>query len=476
MTVQRPIDPKRGFSIPKVKFEGTSKPLVSKAGLQALLSILDSTSLGEELGKCLPKEGSNRDFGSYQMAMLLIASLMSGHDCIDDIEEFDDDDLLETLFKDKRPTAKTLGNFLRRFEPEHIEALKLFLTKMGYSLREHSLAVHPHKGEKIPHFKIDGTSHEQHGSKIEGTGWMVTSKDKQVFGLASQTVFDELGFCYAAELLPAKHPKGGASKLLDQVLSPLRGIKVENPFVKVAHVLGDSAYLTESVIRAVTSHHALFSIAAPRTIQWNSELGQLDWVEWQFDEVLDKRKNRRSNPERHLARWYWSPSWADKKLLFPVVIKKEWRADEVFGEDCGSYHYHAVATNADLSKSSYQSVIESYRPRADVENMIKEFKLGFDAKHLPCLKFSANEVYFLFVLIAQNLIRWAALIEKPDKPHFSKKLRRKLINAPGMILTGSRQLTLKVKEKFKKEVTRFLEAWGSVPVKIPPLAFAASTA
>lgn len=83
-------------------------------------------------------------------------------------------------------------------------------------------------------------------------------------------------------------------------------------------------------------------------------------------------------------------------LKFPVVIKKEWRVDEVtFGEACGSYHYHAVATNEGLTHKNYQEVIEDYRSRADVESMIKEFKINFDAKHLPCQKFMANEMYFL---------------------------------------------------------------------------------
>ena len=73
------------------------------------------------------------------------------------------------------------------------------------------------------------------------------------------------------------------------------------------------------------------------------------------------------------------------KIIFPVIIKKEWREDEIMGQACGSFHFHAVATNRDLSQTPYQSVIEAYRPRAQVENQIQEFKHNFDAKHLPCL-------------------------------------------------------------------------------------------
>jgi hypothetical protein len=466
-------DPKGGFRVANVKLEASHKALVGQAGLTSLLKILDTTELGRELAACLPEDGSNRATGNYKLGLLLIACLLSGHDCIDDIEEFEDDELLISIFGGKLPTAKTMGNFLRRFEPSHIAKLKLFLTKMGYTLRSHTRKVHSHKGESYPHFKIDGTTHEQHGRQMEGCGWIKMSDDKSVYGYASQTVFDELGFCYAGELLTAAHPRGDSKGLLNQVLSPLRGEKIENPFEKVADVSGDSAYLTEDVIRSCQSHHATFTIAAPRTIQWHEHTDNAEWTAWDYtEEQIKKWQKKKSNPpECFLTRWHWKPGWAEGKLMFPVIIKKEWRNDEVLGQACGSWHYHAVATNRDLSLARYQSVIEAYRPRAEMENQIKEFKINFDAKHLPCLKMSANEVYFLFVLLSQNLIRWAALLDQPDKPHYAKKIRRKLINAPGLLLTGGRQFTLRVREKFLKEVTRFLERWRSHSVTIPPLAF-----
>lgn len=469
-------DPKGGFRIKSVKYESSKKALVSRAGLQALLSVLDMTELGKELAQCLPKDGSNRAYGSYQLGLLLIACLLSGHDCLDDIEEFSDDELILELFSGKLPTAKTMGNFLRRFSDENILTLKYFITKMGYTLRSHVQKIHLSKGKSLPQFKIDGSIHEQHGKEMEGCGWIAKSENEKIYGYASQVVFDEIGLCYAGELLPAAHPRGDAAGLLDQVLSPLRGKKIENPFEKVADVSGDSAYLTEDVIRMCQSHHSTFTIAAPRTIQWHQHIENADWTEWQYsdDQLKKLRRKKKSPPECLLTRWHWSPGWSEGKLKFPVIIKKEWREDEVMGQNCGYFHYHAVATNKDLSNTSYQSIIEDYRPRAEIENQIKEFKHNFDAKHLPCLKMAANEVYFLFVLISQNLIRWAAVLDQPNKPHFAKKLRRKLINSPAQILTGSRQFVLRVKEKFLKEVRRFIERWRSHSVTIPLLAFSTS--
>jgi hypothetical protein len=466
-------DPKGGFRIPNVKLEKSKKALVSRAGLHGLLQVFDTTDLGKEFARCLPEEGSNRSYGNYQLGLLWIACLLSGFDSIDDIEEFDDDDLILELFEGKLPTAKTMGNFLRAFSEQNIRDFKFFLTKMGYTLRAHAKQVHPHKGEAIPHFKIDGTIHEQHGKQMEGCGWITKSEGVQIYGYASQTIFDEMGFCYAGELCEAAHPKGHPEELLEQVLSPLRGKKIENPFEKIADVSGDTAFLTEGVIRVTQSNHATFTIAAPRTILWHNHLEQMEWTPWEFsEEQIKKLKRKKMTPqETLLSRWHWSPSWSKGMLKFPVIIKKEWRPDDVMGEACGSYHYHAVCTNRDLTHQSYQSVVEAYRPRAEMENQIKEFKINFDAKHLPCLKKSANEVYFLLVLTAQNLIRWVALLDRPDKPHYAKKIRRKLINAPAQLFTGGGQLALRVKEKFLKEVQRFQERWRSYSVTLPPLAF-----
>ncbi|NJM09424.1 MAG: hypothetical protein HC883_00540 [Bdellovibrionaceae bacterium] len=64
-------------------------------------------------------------------------------------------------------------------------------------------------------------------------------------------------------------------------------------------------------------------------------------------------------------------------------------------------------------------------------------------------------------MIAQNMLRWVSLLTKPDKPFYAKKLRRKFIFQAGKLVSHARQLTLKVSLKFKEEVDRLKEAWGS---------------
>ena len=103
-----------------------------------------------------------------------------------------------------------------------------------------------------------------------------------------------------------------------------------------------------------------------------------------------------------------------------------------------------------------------------MENFIKEAKMNFDAYHLPCLSFKANHAFLLLLLVAFNLLRWIAVITKPDKPHYAKKLRRSFIFQAGKIQLRSRYTFLHIPEKLFKEVHRLLEAWESQPVKIFP--------
>ena len=92
---------------------------------------------------------------------------------------------------------------------------------------------------------------------------------------------------------------------------------------------------------------------------------------------------------------------------------------------------------------------------------------GYDLKHFPCLKMNANHAYGLLAMVAHNLLRWVALLMKPDKPLFSKKLRKRFIFYPGKIVKHARQVYLRIIERGYEEVMKLREAWGFKPEKIP---------
>ena len=460
------FDPKSGFSVQKVKLAVSRGNMISNAGLGTIIELFDSSPLSKELAQCLPQRKSNNSHGSYRMALILLSSLIHGDDCLDDIEaEFAENSSAEACFKGKVPVAKTFGDWLRDFDDSHIEALNQFLTKMGYTIRQHFADSLPeeYKPKEKPYFAVDSTVHEQHGVKIEGCAHNYDGK----WCLNSEVVFDEMGIAYAGKL-QAGNTKPGTDgpKLLDQVLEPLKAEKIKVPHIKTAHVSGDSAYGFEEFIRVMQKHQASFTIAARRNIPWEKEIPELEdlWIEHNYtiDELLRLQKKKKSPPPRHYARWHWSPSWAPQ-LKFPIIIKKEWKEDPVF-QDSGHWNYHAVITNEDLSTHSYQEIYSRYLMRANMENFIKEAKVNFDAYHLPCLSFKANHAFLLLLLTAANILRWVSLLTKPDKPLYAKKLRRKFIFQAGRLVSHARTLTLKVSQKFKQEVDRLREAWGAKPI------------
>src|SRR5471032_512443 len=51
-------------------------------------------------------------------------------------------------------------------------------------------------------------------------------------------------------------------------------------------------------------------------------------------------------------------------------------------------------------------------------------------------------------MVAHNILRWVALVERPDKPHFSKKIRRRFVYIPGKIIQHARQTFLKIPARF----------------------------
>lgn len=389
---------------------------------------------------------------------------------MDDIEDLADIPSAEVFLGGKVPVAKTFGDFLRDFDEAKIQGLNHFLTSMGHEIRKHLKLALPEEyaPKEKPHFSVDSTFHEQHGNKIEGCAFNYESR----WGLNSEVVFDEMGIAYAG-ILESGNTKPGTDgpKLLEQVLLPLRGEKLKVPSAKVAHVSGDSAYGYEEFIRVCQAQGASFTIAARKNIPWFDQIEKFvdsDWTEWKYSaKDFDKwTKKKKSPPLRFLSRWHWQPSWAPQ-LMFLILTKKEWKADDEF-TDSGSWHYHAVITNEDLTRHSYQEIFERYLVRSDMENFIKEAKMNFDAYHLPCLKFNANHAFLLLLLIAFNILRWVSLVHKLDKPFYAKKLRKKFIFQAAKFVSHAKQLWLKVSKKFKEEVDRFKEAWGLQPAIVSP--------
>ena len=53
-----------------------------------------------------------------------------------------------------------------------------------------------------------------------------------------------------------------------------------------------------------------------------------------------------------------------------------------------------------------------------------------------------------------------AILMRPDKLHFAKKVRRLMIHIPGRLVKGSGYFQMKIPTKFYEEVKKWCERWS----------------
>jgi hypothetical protein len=451
--------------------------LTATTGLGLFIEIFHQSPFARELEACLPERTSHRSVGSYLMALLIIAGHIRGLESLSSLRRVRHDPYLCELFEDEVAAVRTIGDFLYDFEPHHIEKLNIFLNKMAKGIFEHLNIVLP-EAKRDPRMVIDMDSshHVHYGEEIEGLWYNY----KNQWCLESHVAFDQLGLCHGIELRPGNTKPGKDAHLFmervfrDHRQSRLRRLEGNDYF------RGDSAYCNQEVIKKCLDLGLLFTITAHKaTTQWDKKMDKtgLDWQPWIYgeDDLNKAKKAGLDLPKSEVAKFYWEPSWAEGKLLFPIVVKRTWvqfskikDKTKKFGQrnlfeldtvkEDGDWEYYAVVTNMNLLEHSFQEVFEHHRKRGNAENFVREGKYNFHLKNFPCEKLLANQAWVCFAQIAHNLIRWVAILDNPESPSFAKKIRDDFIFHPGRVIHHARQVFVRTTVKMK-EVLDKIEGW-----------------
>ena len=109
------------FSPTHLELVPTKHRLTSASGLGTLVEAFDESVLKEPFEKCLPERVSPRSDGSYRLGLIQLASFIRGHDCLADLEEFRKDPTLSEIMNGDTVAPRTMGDFLRDFEPKNLE-------------------------------------------------------------------------------------------------------------------------------------------------------------------------------------------------------------------------------------------------------------------------------------------------------------------------------------------------------------------
>jgi hypothetical protein len=296
---------------------------------------------------------------------------------------------------------------------------------------------------------------------------------KDEWCLDSLVAFDELGFSYNMNLRSGNtFSSTGAPEMIHRIFSVIKSDAESSKLER--YFRADSAFCNEDCIKSCQLTDTRFTLTAHGNTGWEAAARAIpneQWKAWEYTngqiEVAIKKK--KPLPKLELATFIYQPGWSEN-LRFTVVVKRTWVEHEQSGlfSGQGYWQHYAVLTDISTYKFTPQSIMEHHCQRGNSENFIREAKYGYDLKHFPCKKLMANHAYGLLALVAHNFYRAMSFLDSPDKPHFSKRLRRKLVFIPAKLINHARNLTFKIPVRFMEEVKRFQQAWKAPP-KIPSL-------
>lgn len=426
----------------RVEVRRSSQEITGHAGLVLVRELAAQLGVQELLDRLTVKR-RRRGFSPAQAATAIVETLAAGGDCLEDSKLLRADLAQEHLRGHALPDATTLGRFLRRFNIGHIAQLNLALDALFE-------CVQPlvGRGEEVT-LDIDASLIETHGPEGSRQGARGT--------YAGKVCWHPL-FCFISETgewLGAKlrsgtaHAQSGALGFLDGCLRRLpEGIRL---FLRA-----DEGFWGNPVLSGLEERQITYAVGAPLIASVRQRISAVPEAAWgpscyrQGSEVAEFR---------------WRPKTWPTERRFVVRRDPVERGEQLSLEE-REFHYWVMVTN-DAQRSADE--LERWqREKANVENRIKEAKLGLGLDNLPSQIFNANHAYLLLALIAYDLLVWLKLLALPasERSSYAKRLRFRFIAVAGSVGRSSRRLVLRLQagyalfEEFVEALTR-IRALGS---------------
>jgi hypothetical protein len=397
----------------------STQQITAHAGLVLVRELAAALGLPELLDQVTVKK-RRRGYSPSQQALALCETLIAGGECLDDAALLRADSAQEQLRGHAVPDPTTLGRFLASFNLGHIGQLNRALDQLF-------ARVHPLVEREQVTLDLDATLIEHHGpaGSRQGTRGTYTGK----------VAWHPL-LCFVAETgewLHAKLRNGhagastGASRFLAECLRRLpEGTRV---FLRA-----DEGFFGQDFLAALERRGVTYAVGAPLIASVRTRISEIPAHEW-------RPSSYRAGSE--VASFTWRPtSWKQARRF--VVRRDPLAQGEQLTLEAAQWHYWALVSN-DAERSADE--LERWqRAKANVENRIKEAKLGLGLDNLPCRGFHANWAYLLCTLLAYNLLTWLNLLALPqaERQSYAKRLRFRFIAVAGTVGRSGRRLVLRL--------------------------------
>lgn len=420
-----------------IKIESTNKALSSQGGLLIYNQLISELNLENKLKSILPTYKIETKTSAFEKFKALCFGLISGADCLEDMDLLSEEPSFLAI-NEYVNASNSYGEYLRKFSDLQCKQLNQALIETSLKLRK---ASHPE--EEIWTIDLDSTNAEQAGQKMEGAAFNY----KGEWGLDSIAAFDQFGYQYWMQVRPGStFTSNNSPEIIHKIFKSVPNIKTKRKKNDPARhrLRADSGFCNADVFNAARAANVGFVIAM-RENMFAPRLDQIkQWVNGKEIKFYDGRSVE-------IGHSVYYPDGVHESLRITVIRAKKVDAQgNLFGGE--AYDYCAWVSNIGHHELNDEQLILLYRQRGVAENFIKELKYGFDLKHFPCQKLTANKAYGLIAAFAYNLMRYTAFLLSPNKPQFSKAIRFKLVNLACQVVQHARQIVFRFTHDTRKEV------------------------
>lgn len=441
-----------------------------------LVELIDGELSSERRAE--PVKRRRRGVSGGELVVALAESQLVGGACFDDIEELRADRAGAGLRAVPRvPAAATALQLAKRFRRCLCQAVERGLARAGQRL-DRALGRDPAEPVTID---LDATVLEVYGRGKQGAS---RNRSGQLSFAPHVAFWAQRGRALTGELVAGNREKLSAREAAVICRRALRLLPVGHGPVTFRI---DSAYYAIELLRALRAKAARFTVSVPRTSAMWKALEQIADDAWQPALEMDGAEvaetsyspegwkhepprlivRRRCFSARELSK---SPRARRLKTIHPDQLQLA-----LTGQLASIYGYSFILT--DIHDQSANSVEHFHRHRAQIEERLKDAKLGQALRRLPSADINANRVWMTTVLAAINLSAMlcdlsplaGASGSAPDRAplrRHAKTLRRTLLCIPARITRHARQTTLRLAAGYRHLAA--LEATSAAAYALPP--------
>lgn len=444
--------------IDRLVVKACEKDLVDSGGLAIVMKFLEMLGVFKLCDQRLPSSSSNSGYEPSVYVKTLFALCLLYPDAkapLERIDDFRDSRAVRRMLGLKKiPTAKSVGDWLRRMANREVEArlgddrwlLRGYpdgLTRMQ-DLHYEIATMVLKEMRPVLSGMLDFDACAIAGEKTCDVKMYTGEK-----GTMSYLSFVE-GICLMAELEPGNHSP--SDNICRRVASCVDICKAAG--IRVLQFRSDAAAFESAVMNLCVKQGITFYIRADNDEAVRRVYAKID--DWRLWEV----RSSKSSELRELGIGLHCMDHTDeafilvaKRELVPNVAEKDSAQLPLSKLESTDYRYFSIATNElvtsdpaeDIGWATPAMVVETYNKRADsAENRIKDLVSDAQGGRLPTSDLAANRVYFYIMACLHNLL---ALFKHRCFDPECRKMRlptlvRKFLKVAAKVTFHARALTL----------------------------------